>query len=285
MQAIQQKVFNPWNLNNKEIQLDDVHRILRRYGWRGRVRSLALFQQCCVHKSYVDRPDLWSEQSETGKPMPIAERPEGCLPLMPADNEELEYLGDSILGCIVATYLVRRYPGQGEGFHTRMRMRIVNNKKLGGLAHDVGLHKWIVMSRHVEEMCNGRKNLRMLGSMLEAWIGALYSQEDEPGRGFQVCYDWLTNLIESHIDLAQLIHDDTNYKDQLLRYFQAHYRVPPTYVEIDVVGPIHDRIFTMGVQMPDGKIIAQATSRNIKDAEQEASRLALQILPDSSADV
>jgi dsRNA-specific ribonuclease len=74
--------------------------------------------------------------------MPIAERPEGCLLLMAADNEELEYLGDSILGCIVATYLVRRYPGQGEGFHTRMRMRIVNNKKLGGLAHDVGLHKW-----------------------------------------------------------------------------------------------------------------------------------------------
>ncbi len=273
--STQQKVFNPWNLNNKEIQLNDVHRILRRYGWRGRVRSLALFQQCCVHKSYVDRPELWAEQSETGKPMPMAERPENCLPLRSADNEELEYLGDSILGCIVAAYLVRRYPGMGEGFHTRMRTRIVNNKKLGGLARDAGLGSWMIMSRHVEEVCDGRKNLRMLGSMLEAWIGALYSQDEEPGKGFQVCYEWITNLLESHIDFAQLIHDDTNYKDQLLRLFQATYHIPPKYVEVAVEGPPHDRIFTMGVQDPTGKILATATSRNIKEAEQEASRLAL----------
>lgn len=275
MQSQVQKVFNPWNLNNKEIQLNDVHHILRRYGWRGRVRYLPLFQQCCVHKSYVDRPDIWAVNSETGKPLPMVERPENCLPLRTADNEELEYLGDSILGCIVATYLVRRYPGQGEGFQTRMRTRIVNNKKLGGLARDAGLGPWMVMSRHVEEVCNGRKNLRMLGSMLEAWIGALYSQEEEPGRGFQVCYDWITNLIETHIDLAQLIHDDTNYKDQLLRYFQANYRVPPKYVEVNAEGPIHDRIFTMGVLDIHGNVLAQAISRNIKDAEQEASRLAL----------
>ncbi len=272
------KVFNPWNPNNKEIGLDDVHRILRRYGWRGRVRSLALFQQCCVHKSYVDRPDLWAEQSETGKPLPIAPRPESCLPLRAADNEELEYLGDSILGCIVAAYLIKRYSGEGEGFHTRMRTRIVNNKRLGALARDAGLGKWMIMSRHVEEVCDGRKNLRMLGSMLEAWIGALYSQEEEVGRGFQTCYEWITNLLESHLDFAQLIHDDTNYKDQLLRWFQAHYRVPPKYVEINAEGPTHDRIFTMGVLDPTGKVLAQATSRNVKDAEQEASRLALVIL-------
>lgn len=271
----QQKIFNPWNTNNKEIQLADVHRILRRYGWRGRVRSLALFQQCCVHKSYVDRPELWSEQSETGKPLPIAPKPDDCLALRSADNEELEYLGDSILGCCVAAYLVARYPGMGEGFHTRMRTRIVNNKKLGGLARDAGLGPWMIMSRHVEEICDGRKNLRMLGSMLEAWIGALYSQEEEVGRGFQTCYDWITNLIESHIDLAQLIIDDTNYKDQLLRLFQATYHIPPKYVEVHAEGPPHDRIFTMGVQDPEGRIIATATSRNIKEAEQEASRLAL----------
>lgn len=274
------KVFNPWNSANREIQLNDVHHILRRYGWRGRVRSLALFQQCCVHKSYVDRPDLWAEQSETGRAMPMAERPPNCLPLRPADNEELEYLGDSILGCIVATYLVRRYPGMGEGFHTRMRTRLVNNKKLGGLAREAGFGPWIVMSRHVEDVCDGRKNLRMLGSALEAWIGALYSQEEEAGRGFQVCYDWITALLEAQIDFAQLIHEDTNYKDQLLRLFQAQYHIPPKYVEVAVEGPPHDRVFTMGVVDPTGVVLAQATSRNIKEAEQEASRLALQLLGD-----
>jgi ribonuclease-3 len=278
MSAIAQKIFSPWNSANKEIQLPDIQRILRRYGWRGRVRSVALFQQACCHKSYVDRPDVWAQQSETGKPMPIAERPENCLSLRQADNEELEYLGDSVLGCIVAAYLVKRYPGAGEGFFTRVRTRLVNNKKLGDLSRSAGLSQWIIMSRHVEDVCDGRKNLRMLGSMLEAWIGALYSQEEDPGRGFQVCYEWITNLLETHIDFAQLIHDDTNYKDQLLRWFQAQYHIPPKYTEIRAEGPPHDRIFTMGVVDPQGNVIAQATSRNIKEAEQEASRLALLLL-------
>jgi ribonuclease-3 len=283
MSAQQQetKIFNPWNPRNKEIQLGDIHRILRKYGWKSRVRSIHLFQQACTHKSYVDRPDLWAEQSETGEPLQMAERPEDCLPLRQADNEELEFLGDSVLGCVVATYLASRYPGQGEGFLTRLRTRIVNNKMLGILAKEVGLGNWAILSRHVEDVCDGRTNLRILGSLLEAWIGALYKQEDQVGRGYQVCFDWIVSLIERHVDFVQLITEDTNYKDQLLRYFQATFHQPPRYKEVEVVGPPHDRIFTMGVIDPDGAIIATSTARNKKVAEQEASRLALEKLMSS----
>lgn len=56
---------------------------------------------------------------------------------------------------------------------TKLKTRIVNNKTLGEIARKMGLAPWIIMSRHVEEVCNGRNNLRMLGSMLEAWMGAL----------------------------------------------------------------------------------------------------------------
>jgi ribonuclease-3 len=272
------KVFNPWNPRNREIQLDNVHRILRKYGWKGRLRALTLFQQACTHKSYVDRPDLWAEHSENGEPMVMAEKPANCLPLRRADNEELEFLGDSVLGCIVATYLAERYPGQGEGFLTRLRTRIVNNKMLGHLAKEVGLGPWAVLSRHVEDVCDGRNNLRILGSLLEAWIGALYKQEDQVGRGYQVCYEWITTLIERHVDFVQLITEDTNYKDQLLRWFQATYHQPPRYKEVEVVGPPHDRTFTMGVLDPSGAVIATSTARNKKVAEQEASRLALEVL-------
>jgi ribonuclease-3 len=277
------KVFNPWNPRNREIQLDNVHRILRKYGWKGRLRSLTLFQQACTHKSYVDRPDLWAEHSENGEPMVMAEKPVNCLPLLRADNEELEFLGDSVLGCIVATYLAERYPGQGEGFLTRLRTRIVNNKMLGHLAKEVGLGPWAVLSRHVEDVCDGRNNLRILGSLLEAWIGALYKQEDQVGRGYQVCYDWVTSLIERHVDFVQLITEDTNYKDQLLRWFQATYHQPPRYKEVEVVGPPHDRTFTMGVLDPSGAVIATSTARNKKVAEQEASRLALEVLSGSAS--
>jgi dsRNA-specific ribonuclease len=77
---------------------------------------------------------------------------------------------------------------------------------------------------------------------------------------------------------VQIIIEDTNYKDQLLRKFQALYHVPPRYKEITVVGPPHDRIFTMGVVDPQDRILTTATARNKKVAEQEASRAALELL-------
>jgi ribonuclease-3 len=154
----------------------------------------------------------------------------------------------------------------------------VNNKQLGKLAKDVGMGQFIILSRHMEEVCDGRNNLRILGSMFEAWFGALYLQEEDLGRGLQQCNDFLVRIIERHIDFVQIIIEDTNYKDQLLRKFQAMYHVPPRYKEIAVVGPPHDRIFTMGVLDPMDRILTTATARNKKVAEQEASRAALELL-------
>jgi len=142
----------------------------------------------------------------------------------------------------------------------------------------VGLGQWIILSRHMEEVCDGRNNLRILGSMFEAWFGALYLQEEDVGRGLQQCNDLLVRIIEKHVDFVQIIIEDTNYKDQLLRKFQALYHVPPRYKEITVVGPPHDRIFTMGVVDPQDRILTTATARNKKVAEQEASRAALELL-------
>jgi ribonuclease-3 len=270
------KILNPWNPRNKEIQPQDAIGILKRYGWKGRFRDFGIFSQACVHTSYVDKPD--AIETEGNQIVTLAPRPENCLPLRQKDNEELEFLGDRVIGLVVATYLTQRYAGQGEGFMTRVLSRIVNNKQLGVLAAKIGLAPWVIMSRHMEEVCSGRKNLRILGSAFEAWIGAIYGQETEVGRGFQTCSDFIVNVLEKHIDFVQIITDDTNYKDQLLRLFQGRFHVPPRYMEVHVEGPIHDRIFTMGVVGPDGEIIATATGRNKKMAEQEASRLALDLL-------
>jgi ribonuclease-3 len=275
------KIFNPWNPKNRELTPSDAIPILKRYGWKGRIRNFSLFAQACCHKSYVDRPEIWQEQAEQGEDIQIAPRPDDCLPLRKVDNEELEFIGDRVLGIIIASYVSKRYPGQGEGFMTRILSRIVNNKQLGELAKVVGMGKWIILSRHMEEICNGRNNLRILGSMFEAWFGALYLQEEDVGRGLQQCNDFLVRIIERHIDFVQIIIEDTNYKDQLLRKFQALYHVPPRYKEIAVVGPPHDRIFTMGVLDPNEKILTTATARNKKVAEQEASRLALEQLDPS----
>jgi ribonuclease-3 len=279
-----QKIFNPWNPRNRKIQTEQVSKLFRDLGMKQfRIQNLDIFQNACVHKSYVDRPDLWAEQSESGEPMVMAERPSNCLPLQDADNEELEFIGDSLLGCIVALYLRERYSGQGEGFFTRLRTRIVNNKMLGQLAMKIGLSPWLIISRHVEDVCDGRKNLRILGSMLEAWIGAIYLHEGGEGKGFLTVKTFLIQLLEKYVDFSSLIAEDTNFKDQLLRWFQAQHHQPPRYKEVDVQGPPHDRIFTMGVLDLSGNIIATSTARNKKVAEQEASRLALEQLQATTA--
>ena len=278
------KIFNPWNPRNVILDDDTIHAILKKYGVQDKPPKPDLFRKACVHKSYVDRRDVWAAEAADGQEQILAERPPNCLPLQEADNEECEFAGDSLLGCIVALYLYERYAGKGEGFLTRLRTRIVNNKMLGTLAKKMGLDPWIVVSRHVEEVCaGGRGNLRLLGSMLEAWIHALYKNfetPENPGLAFTVCQKFLITVIQRHVNFVELITDDNNYKDQLLRFFQAKFHQPPRYKEVEVVGPPHDRTFTMGVVDPhdENKILAKSTARNKKVAEQDASRLALQIL-------
>lgn len=276
MTTPQQKIFNPWNKANKEIQPRDIQQLLQRYGLRTRPPHIELFQQAFVHKSYVDHNTIPHDTV-------IVPIPEGCMPLCKADNEQLEYLGDSVLGCIIASYLKKRYPEEGEGFLTRLRTKLVNNETLGEFAKVSGFGPWLVLSRHMDQECTGRSNLRILGSALEAWIGALYSQQMTPlGAGdFHSAYTWLIGLIESHADFVEMLVVDINYKDRLLRYYQKLYHQPPRYKEVEVIGPIHDRIFTMGVLaggVPEGQephVISQATARSKPTAEQEASRLAL----------
>ena len=268
------KVFNPWNTRNIDITTQDVESIMRRYGSPDfKLRDMKWFAQACVHKSYVDRPEVWAEQPA----MVMTEKPEGCLALKQRDNEELEFAGDSVLSAIVGKYLKMRYPGQGEGFLTSLRTQIVNNNMLGELAKKMGFSPFLVLSRHVEEVCDGRNNLRILGSMLEAWIDAIMEHEGNEGVAYDMARRFFVSIMEKHINFSKLIAEDTNFKDQLLRYFQATFHQPPKYKEVKVEGPPHDRVFTMGVLDPNGKVVATSTARNKKVAEQDASRLALEI--------
>ena len=269
------KIYNPWNPTNRQITDSTILHILRQFGIRDRPNRWELFRQACVHSSYVDRQENLT--SPTGEPVIVAPKPDDCLPLCISDNEQIEFVGDSLLGCIIALYLHERYPDQDEGFLTRLRTRLVNNKQLGELAYKIGFHNWIILSRHVEEVCNGRRNLRILGSMLEAWVGAMYLDlaDKAPGPAFTRVKTWLINLFEAQVDFVALISEDNNFKDQLLKYYQATYHTPPKYKEVAVEGPLHDRTFTMGVLSPTGAVVATAVARNKKVAEQEASKRAL----------
>lgn len=262
-QEKQDKIYNPWNSSNVDIPIEEIVRIT---GYTP--KRVELFRQACVHKSFVARNDT------TGV---IAERPADCLVLKSADNEHLEYVGDGFLDAIVGDYLERRFPGEGEGFWTYLRSELVNNEHLGELAIKLGMSPWLIMSRHMEEACGGRENRRMLGSMLEAWIAAMYRDRTliEAKTAFWYVQQWLIQMLETHVDFGVFISHNSNYKDQLLRYFQSTYHQHPRYKEVSTEGPLHNRIFTMGVLLPDGTILTTATAKNKRGAEQEASRMAL----------
>ena len=219
--------LNPFNLNNKLITEEEVYEILREYEIEEKITNLELYQRAFVHKSYIKK--------ENKEDVELEEKPEDCLDLQEKSNERLEYLGDAILSNTVTSYLYERFPNEEEGFMTRIRTKLVNGEMLGSLAGKMNLNKHLVISRHVEEKCNGRNSVKILEDIFESFIGALYLDFNETdvehprlefysGLGFQICQVFIINIIEKFVDFSDLILNDYNYKDQLMRYFQQKFK-------------------------------------------------------------
>jgi len=133
-----------------------------------------------------------------------------------ASNERLEYLGDAILGAVVADYLFKKYPFKDEGFLTEIRSRIVNRESLGQLARKVGINQLIQ-----EDLRTNKVNYKFIyGDMIEAFIGAVYLD-----RGYKFCRRFIIKkLLIPHFDLDQIIENNTNYKSILIEWAQRENR-------------------------------------------------------------
>ena len=169
---------------------------------------------------------------------------------------------------------------QDEGFLTKTRSKLVKTETLAKLCLNIKLDKYIVMSQHVELICNGRKNARILEDTFEAFIGALLN-DNADSCGYLLCYEFITKLIEDNIDLTELILKDDNYKDQLMRYFQKIFNGKfPKYYQECITSTINDngtinKKFHMYVLDPAGHKIGTGVARSKKDAEQKAAKDAL----------
>jgi dsRNA-specific ribonuclease len=236
-------IFNPYNSNNNEITLSDVQSILKKYGVNMKPYNLNLFKRAFVHKSYTKRPSLENQEAN----IQIAPQPPGSLPLKTKSNERLEFLGDGVLECITKYYLYRRFPKADEGFMTEKKIALVKNEHIGKLALDMNLHKWFIISKHAEEK-NTRVNLKKLGCLFEAFLGALFLDfnkievhDDDKwfedcfvtGPGFQVAQIFIEKVFETHVDWMKLINTDDNYKNQLQVKIQKEFKTTPDYLEIN----------------------------------------------------
>jgi dsRNA-specific ribonuclease len=263
-------IFNPYNPLNSEIRLSDVQSILSRYGLPPKVYNMELYRRAFVHRSYTKRPEFENIQQN----ITIVEKPPGCLSLSSKSNERLEFLGDGILECVTKYLLYRRFPKSNEGFMTEKKIAIVKNEAIGKIALEMGLHKWLILSRNAEEK-KTRTNLKKLGCLFESFIGALFLDfnkiivHDEEGwfqnmfitgPGFQIAQKFIESVFEKHIDWVALIKNDDNYKNILQVKIQKEFKVTPHYLQIS-----HDpeEGYKMGVYLCLGQPIY---NMNIDDA-------------------
>ena len=118
-------------------------------------------------------------------------------------NERLEYLGDAVLGAVVAEYLFNKFPFKDEGFLTEVRSRIVNRENLNRLAKKIGLAEIIEYTGHLRKNSQSFKSI--YGDALEALIGAVYLDNN-----YNYCRKFiLKKLIIPHIDLDQIVNTDS----------------------------------------------------------------------------
>ena len=265
-------VFNPYNSNNVEITLNQVQSILTKYGVPGKVHNMALYNRAFVHRSYTKRPQLYNIQEN----ITITEQPVDCMPLHTKSNERLEFLGDGVLECITKYYLYRRFPKENEGFMTEKKIALVKNEAIGKLALEMGLHKYYIISKHAEEK-KTRTNLKKLGCLFEAFLGALFLdfnkidvQDEEgwfknvfvTGPGFQIAQIFIEGVFEKHVDWVKLIQDDDNYKNILQVKIQKKFQDTPHYIEIS-----HDDDYgyEMGVYLCLGQKIHEVRKEDADD--------------------
>lgn len=183
------------------------------------------------------------------------------------NNQRLEYLGDAVLGAVVAHYLYDKYPRAGEGFLTNMRSKIVSRKNLNHIAVQIGLHKLVV------KKTSGKTQAKSIyGDAMEALIGAIYID-----RGYNYCKRFIIEkLLQEEIDVQSLERRIASHKGALLEWGQKNRR-PINFKMTGCWGESHARKYEICVTM-DGKILSTGKGSSKKKAEEEAARIAYKIV-------
>lgn len=190
-------------------------------------------------------------------------------------NERLEYLGDAVLGCVVAEYLFKKFPYKEEGFLTEIRSRIVNGEHLGTLARKTGLAHLVLHDKRQR----GSQLLRssMHGDAMEALVAAVFLDQ-----GFEKCRSFIINkLLIPHVDVNQLVEMNANFKSQLIEWGQRQGR-KVTFDIVQESGVSHHREFLAEVRV-EGEVRGTGRGLSKKKAEQAAAEDAMKQIQSGTA--
>ena len=177
-------------------------------------------------------------------------------------NERLEYLGDAVLGAIVAEYLFKKFPLKDEGFLTKMRSRIVNRKQMNKLSLKLGINNHLNYNINNKQL-GGSIN----GDAMEALIGAIYMD-----KGYKTTADFIVNrLLKIQIDLDEIENTDTDYKSKIIEWGQKN-KQKVQFEIAEVVGEPHEKVYTINL-MIEGEVMGMGKSYSKKVAEQQAAEI------------
>jgi len=187
----------------------------------------------------------------------------------PVNYERLEFLGDAMLGAVIAAYLYKEAPTGNEGYLTQMRSKIVSRKHLNELGKDLNLLRFVKSN-----ISNQNRGDNIYGNIFEALIGAIYLDQ-----GFDFCTKFIyQKVIDPYVDIAQLEGKITSYKGLMIEWCQKQ-KKKYTLESYEDTGNEQIKHFSVKVSI-DGVLISKARSTSKKKAEEKASKRAYFVLQD-----
>ena len=212
----------------------------------------SLLEQALVHSSYIN------------------ENPGFVL----TSNERLEFLGDAVLGLIVAEKLYQDFPHSDEGEMTRLRAALVRRNTLACMARTIKLGDYLYLGKG-EETSGGRRKPANLAGALEAMIAAIFLDQDST-----TTEEVILRLFNEELQKVASQGGGVDYKSQLQELIQAREQQTPAYQLVEAMGLEHDRRFTVEVRVGD-TVLGKGSGKSKKAAETEAARTALEQLSTS----
>lgn len=209
--------------------------------------DLSLLEQAMVHSSYINENPGFA----------------------PVSNERLEFLGDAVLGFIVAEKLYQDFPELTEGEMTKLRSVLVRRDTLTRIARASRLGDYLYLGKG-EEASGGRHKSANLAGALEAVVAAVFLDQ-----GLAITREFVLKLLDEELQKVVTQGIGVDYKSKLQELIQSRYRSIPDYRLLEATGPDHDKRFTVEVVVGD-TVLGRGSGKSKKLAETEAARCALE---------
>ncbi len=188
------------------------------------------------------------------------------------NNERLEFLGDAILGAVIAEALYKQFPEAHEGQLTRLRSSLVKRDTLAKLAREYDLGRYLILGEGELKSAGWRRS-STLENTLEAVFGAVYLDS-----GFAQCRGVILNIFTQLLNSLTLDHVEKDPKTQLQEYLQAQQKPLPVYEVLSTSGKSHEQTFVVICRCEGLPSAVQAEGSSRRGAEQSAARLVLEFL-------